>query len=255
VEDKLAVIEQELEVPSPSLHAVGITATEIAEATKQIGGFLREKLRSLEAEHNEMQDALSIATQNGWETKALGNAAARLGRQVTYYGKLLLAVDAGYTIVPNMPCDQFAIRTSRTKPRRQQSSRTETWQAPVRVPDEKEQILEAGEGRYESPSQLVSTHETFVKMPEGKSDLWRVDAWAADWSPIEFPFAAARPVVMTATQAAMALKLFDRIGIVPQRVQNDADPIVLGQIVLREKRRAERVVSFLIAWHLDLRTL
>lgn len=253
MENEIAVIERNLEVQPPSLHAVGITATEIAESAKQIGGFLREKLRALETELIEIQEAVSIAVDNGWATAALARQEQRLARQVTYYGKLLLAVDAGYTIVPNMPCDQFAIRTSRARPLRQEQVRTETWRPGIRVPDEREQILPAGEGRYESPSQRVDEYEQIVKT-EGKPDKIKLTAWAEDWDPIEFPFAAARPVVMKATQAAMAMKLFDRIGLVPQRVQRDADPIVLGQVVLRDGRN-ERVVSFLIAWHLDLRTL
>ena len=254
MDTELATINPETEVQRPSLHAVGITANEIAEAATQIGGYLREKLQALNTEQIEMQTAVDIAVNNGWGSEALEKVVAKLDRQILYYGKLLLAVDAGYTIVPNMPCDQFAIRTSRNRPLRQERIETHTYRAHPRVPDEKEQVLQPGEGRYESPVQhtLESVHHN--KMPDGKSDEITVRTWAEDWTPIEFPFAAARPVVMTATQAAMALKLFDRIGLVPQTVRKDEDPIVLGQIVLRENGR-DRVTSFLIAWHLDLRTL
>lgn len=122
------------------------------------------------------------------------------------------------------------------------------------MPDEKCEVLPAGEGRYESPTQLVS--ERVIKEPQadGKTVKTTTILTPTSFDMIEFPFAAAVPVVMTATQAAMALKLFDRIGIVPQQLRRDADPIVLGQIILRQNGR-ERVASFLIAWHLDLRTL
>jgi hypothetical protein len=248
-----AVIDQNTEVQTrPNLHAVAVNATEMKESNAQIGEYLRAKLEALEAEHAEIQSAVDIATENKWASDALVNVGKRLERQVTYYGKLLLAVDAGFTIVPNMPCDQFAIRTSRARPLRQERIESHFYKMTPRVPDEKAQILQPGEGRYESPVQRVLEQVTLEKMPD--QDRITVRAWADDWTPIEFPFAAARPVVMTATQAAMALKLFDRIGLVPQSVRNDADPIVLGQIVLRESGW-ERMTSFLIAWHLDLRTL
>jgi hypothetical protein len=70
---------------------------------------------------------------------------------------------------------------------------------------------------------------------------------------VEFPIAAAQAEVMTATQEAMALKVFDAIGICPP--QRKGDPLIIGQIMMPGTRWSRKTVSFLIAWHLDLRTL
>ena len=61
---------------------------------------------------------------------------------------------------------------------------------------------------------------------------------------------------MDATAAAMAMKIFDRIGVVPQtrRKGYRGDPIVLGQITRKEGWQT-KTASFLIAWYLDPRTL
>lgn len=238
----------------PKIHAVAINATEMAEANSQIREFLTGKIAALSAEREEISNAGMVAAENGWKTGTLTAVEKRLMAQVGYYEKLLLAVDAGYTIVPNMPCDQFAIRVSRRRPAEgaHHNSSKYGYSDPF-IADEKAQTLAAGEGRYESPKQLVET--TRVKEEaDPKSPVYHVTVRPTGFDTIEFPFAAAVPVVMTATQAALALKLFDRIGIVPQQVRRDMDPIILGQIVLRQNGR-ERVASFLIAWHLDLRTL
>lgn len=62
---------------------------------------------------------------------------------------------------------------------------------------------------------------------------------------------------MSATQEAMASKIFDQIGISPQGKVRQADPLIIGQILgERSGYSGERkTASFLIAWHLDLRAL
>jgi hypothetical protein len=67
----------------------------------------------------------------------------------------------------------------------------------------------------------------------------------------DFPFALVKPAVLDATQRAMALKVFDTIGV----VQNDSgrDPIMVGQLL--DPRGNGRLVTFFIAWWLDTSTL
>lgn len=60
---------------------------------------------------------------------------------------------------------------------------------------------------------------------------------------------------MNVVAAAMAKKIFDRIGIVPRTQQRlRGDPIVLGQITRKEGYQT-KTASFLIAWYVDARTL
>jgi hypothetical protein len=242
----------------PKIHAVAINATEMAEANAEIKVFITAKLASIQAEKDGITEAYMAAEQNGWKTDALATTEKRLIKDLEYYGKLLLALEAGYTVVPNMPCDQFAIRVARRgatsfSSYKQDANHTpRNWQMD-RIPDQKEQILPAGDGRYESPTPTTDDSSSSHQGADGKLAHTRF-IQVTGFDAIEFPFAAAVPVVMSATQAAMALKLFDRIGIVPQEVKRNMDPIILGQIVRRENGR-DRVASFLIAWHLDMRTL
>lgn len=74
--------------------------------------------------------------------------------------------------------------------------------------------------------------------------------------------AVARPEIMTATAEAMALRLFDQIGICDQnagqhRRRGKGDPLIIGQILMKASKYGDitKPVNFLIAWHLDLRTL
>jgi hypothetical protein len=73
---------------------------------------------------------------------------------------------------------------------------------------------------------------------------------------VDFPLIAAVPYVMSATQQAMAKRLFDQIGVSPQDGARSADPLIIGQILgVHQGYSGRKTASFLIAWHLDLRTL
>lgn len=265
MENELAVIEgtqemtmaqaQQIDRPKPpSLHAVAVNATEMKEANEEIREAVVRKLEALQAEAEDVGEARFVAQTNNWATATLARVESKLLKQIEYYGKLLLALDAGYTLVPNMPCDQFAIRVKRQQPAEgMRHNESHYGYSDPRVPEEREQILQPGEGRYKSPAQLLRRTQN-KEVVDAKTTKYHVTLTPTEFDAIEFPLAAAVPVVMTATQAAMALKLFDRIGLVPQQVQRNADPIVLGQICWRHGG-VERVTSFLIAWHLDLRTL
>ena len=242
----------------PKFHAVAVNATEMAEANAAITIFIKAKLASLQSEKDGFTETCMVAEMNGWKGEALARIEKRLVRELEYYGKLLLALEAGYTVVPNMPCDQFAIRVERKGPTpfstyKEYDDRTPSDWNMDRIPDQKEQILPAGEGRYESPNPEIDDASGTHRNGEGKLIHSR-HIQVTGFDDIEFPLAAAVPLVMTATQAAMSLKLFDRIGIVPQQLKAHMDPIILGQIVRRENGR-DKVASFLIAWHLDMRTL
>jgi len=62
-----------------------------------------------------------------------------------------------------------------------------------------------------------------------------------------------KPQIMEATSRAMALKIFDRFGVFPPT--QDDDPVILGQIVHKAGQYRTKIVSFLIAWHLNTNVL
>lgn len=240
----------------PSFHAVAVNATEMAESKNQIKVFLETKTAEIEQERLEMQGALDVAIMRKWASTSLKNQVRRIVKRKIYYDKLLEAVNAGFVIVPNMPVDVFAIRIKGDRPSWSHDygdSKHGFNNASPSVPDETAQELPAGDGNYQSP--LVEFSENRVTSGEGNDKMYHVTQKCEGFQDIEFPLAAAHPLVMNATNRAMVMKIFDRIGIVPQTGRKlRGDPIILGQIV-RKEGYSEKVASFLIAWHLDFRTL
>jgi len=74
---------------------------------------------------------------------------------------------------------------------------------------------------------------------------------SADYDVVDFPVSVVKPSILKATQQAMALKLFDQMGIVQNQVGND--PIVVGQLL--DPRGNRRCVTFFVAWWLDTASL
>lgn len=248
---------QEEKAMVPSFHAVAVNATEMQQSTTQIRSFVETKVASLANEVSELSAALAVAVKNKWATNTYRSQLKKVEYRHMYYSKLVTALDAGYTLVPNMEVDIFAIRTNRTHwPKWKGNSGTSHYSyssASPRVPDETEVVMPVGKGEYRSPTQMF--HEQNRKTKEGDKDLYHVHQVCDGYADIEFPFAAAHSVVMDATSRAMAMRIFDRIGIVPQTGRKlRGDPIILGQIV-RKEGYTTKIASFLLAWHLDVRTL
>jgi len=138
--------------------------------------------------------------------------------------------------VPNMPVDVFAIRTSKHHPWADKPQSSES-------PD-------VGEGRYVDSEPTV--HRQVEEKDSSGNVLSRSHTFATGFEEVDFPISVARPLVMSATVEAMALKCFDEIGVLPAR-RGKGDPIVLG--IVKEKGRDGRRISFLIAWYVDTRDL
>lgn len=253
---ELAVTPEGQEALVPSFHAVAVNATEMQESRSKIKIFLDNKVAELALELAEITAAYETAKLRKWASQPLKNQVTRIAKRKLYYGKLLAAVDAGFTIVPNMDVDVFAIRVKSDTPKwsyDQGQSKHSFRMASPTVPDEKEDTLPVGVGDYQSSR--VDFHERNTTVGEGENKLYHVSQYCDGYQDIDFPLAAAHPIVMDATNRAMVMKIFDRIGVVPRtggRLRGD--PIILGQIV-RKEGYSEKVASFLIAWHLDVRTL
>jgi hypothetical protein len=190
--------------------------------------------------------------------EALQRQARLAVKRTEYYEKLLAAVRAGYTIVPNMPVDLFAVRVIRKPGMKRESS----IYGSANISDVSPQMLAEGEGKYVSASPLQSTWTATEPDPSNVGKTREVNyAKFADFTEVAFPLQSARPMVMEATQEAMAMKLFDAMGIAPPNTRN-ADPMIVGWVMdprtTKEwdgQNHRRRHVSFLVAWHLDMRTL
>lgn len=239
-----------------SFHAVAINAAEMASAGVQVRGYIEQQSADVSGELAELKDAHEIAVMAGWKTEAIERCMLRLRKRQRYLTHLLSAVDHGYAIVPNMPCTVFAIRTNAAKPKYQETAGRTLNAAQWGSKSEREQLLGAGVGRYVNPVTLGEHDIRQVPVEAGATNTREEHTWTVtEFDDIEFPLVAAHPHVMDATTRAMALKIFDRIAIVPE-TRPKGDPIILGQIVqAKDRAGSERVVSCLIAWHLDLRTI
>jgi hypothetical protein len=237
------------------MHLVAADPQEMAAARDHLAEFLQLKIVEARTEASDVSEAISAAVQNSWNCAALDRQDQRLKSRVIFYEKALAVVEAGYMLIPNFPLSIFAVRVNRKAPLRRTAFSSSSYGGTnASIPDEKSQALAVGEGRYVSPSQLVH-RENFTEEKEGKTVNWTQSAWPVEFDSVEFPLVAARPVVMEAAARAMALKLFDEIGICPP--QQQPDPLIIGRIVMKRQHgwREPKSLSFLIAWHLDLRAL
>lgn len=207
------------------------------------------KIAAMVQEHGELAAATAHAIGRKWSAKTLKRHTAIAEKRVQFYQKIKAALEAGYVIVPNFPVAIFAVRTEKDKPVKLVS--TSQWDRF----EQKAETLPIGAGEYQNPLPVIyESGEYFVKK-EGQPDKKMHDYWAERWADFEFPVNMSRVKVMEASSRAMALKLFDDLGVLPDS-RRTPDPVIFGRLLdPRSTRYHQRIVSFMIAWHLDTRTL
>lgn len=236
-----------------SIHLVARNPQEMASAKTAMEQFLANKIAQCDAEAEDLFDAFEVAQRNKWKSSTLrahGNLATRRG---DFYRKVKLAVEAGYTLVPNFPIDIFAVRVKRDTPLRESSTSSYGLRSAIRsAPDIKADALAQGLGKYvgNMPTGVTGSYKENDK--QGKEVTLHFFT-TTDYQDIAFPMEAARIEVMDATAEAMAIRVFDQIGICPQT--RKGDPLLIGKVLGPKSGYQQKEVSFLIAWHLDLRTL
>lgn len=222
------------------LNLVALSPIDLAPTQTSLSAWCTEKIALLKNELAELDEHLLIAKSNGWKLSALNASLNRTAKRVTYYEKLQLAVQEGYLIVPNFPVTTLAVRVAREKPTGTASYQySSTFNA-------KSGQLPAGEGRY--VDDRVFTEDHTAKIPDGNGGTkTHAHFVASSYDEPDFPFAMVKPVVLAAAQKAMALKVFDEIGM----VQNTSgrDPIIVGRLL--DPRGNGRCCTFFIAWWLN----
>src|SRR5438477_5375279 len=118
---------------------------------------------------------------------------------------MLSALEAGYTIIPNMPLQLFAVRTDR------KSAPWKLVNYQSSVPDIEAKALPEGEGKWVNPVPIIRSQTT---KDENGNELVKFFADSIN-EEIEFPLVMAKPQIMSATSYAMALNIFDEFGILP----------------------------------------
>lgn len=256
-----------IEIPVPEVHLVARNPAEMQAAQASLKAWLEQRLAQTEKEVSETNAALSEARKYNWSTGALAAARNRAVDDETYYLKLLQAVEAGYTLIPDFPVDVFAIRTMGKLKNRYRDSR---YDGHAPTPTERAECAPLGAGSYVSP-ELEASRWTYVdtRADGSKHTVFVTDPYA--YKEVAFPLVAARPMVMNATAQAMALKTFDQLGVClpvqnsakgrqvqhrPQaRAATAGDPLIIGQVLRKNQGGKQKCVSFIIAWHLNLNEL
>jgi hypothetical protein len=251
----------------PTVHLVATDTQQMAAAQSQLVGWLYAKQAELDAEITELTTARDQARAKKWGTATFSSQLLKATKRKQFYGKLVLAAEAGYTIIPNLPIDLIAVKVDDREYGPSNTDMHDGWtRGPVPsdiVTEKAQQLVPAGQGDYVSP-------EPNVVRGRNRNEKQEITHWlrATSFKDMDFPVALAVPEIMDATAKAMALKVFDQIGICPakglrsrtQRTQlppsRDPDPLIVGQILSpKHGYSGSRPVSFLIAWHLNLGTL
>jgi hypothetical protein len=253
---ELANVETSIVQREHTVHLAARNPQEMALAKDDLQAWLDGKISTIDEEINEIEGLKAIAKKNKWGAAKFNGLTSKAQTRRLYYEKIREAVAMGFTIVPNFPVDIFAIRVVREGPVEGEQY------GGINLADyraERSDVAVLGEGKYVSPKPKFYRYQKTGKDTNGK-EYKQHFLVPTDFQNAEFPIAVAHPVVMQATSEAMALQLFDRIGICPQSQRQrggKGDPLIIGQILQDAPRWGEpkKVASFLIAWHLDLRTL
>lgn len=227
-----------------NINVVALTPAEMVPAQHDLIAWCDRKIRALMDEGDELELHQKLAIENGWKTSVVVANLNRNAKRITYYQKMKAALEAGFLLVPNMPVDVLAIRVKREKP----IGKTARWQSQAeRVPVES---LPPGQGRYVDEAAFTRTVEVYQER-DGKQVAVN-HAQACDFDEVDFPVAFTKPVVLQRVGRAMALKVFDTIGLV-QNGRRRGDPIYVGQII--DPRGNGRLATFFLAWWVDTSTL
>lgn len=212
---------------------------EMAQAQHGMVAWCQKKIDEATRQRDDFENNMQRVADAGWPREAAKwrRQVIKAQRRFEFYEKLKVALEAGYLIVPPLPFQAFAIRTKRASPK---------WQSLGQHSDHEQRAepLKAGAGHYENPFPQVNLHTDRSKDAQGKEV---VEKWTSPgaFKPIDFPFALAKPEILNATTKAMALKVFDALGVLPR--YRAPDPIVVGEIISPTGNR----VHFFVAWWLD----
>jgi hypothetical protein len=219
---------------------VALTQQDVAPAQMNLVAWCRGKLEALGLELREHRQNLRHAQQAKWATKPWTSQISKTKARMVYYAKIMAAVNAGYLIIPNFDLDVFAVRTTRRTP-------AQKWDRTRAQPD----LAPHGRGEYVDDivfSDTVTTPATQNSREHSKELPTRFD-----YVP-DIPLRGVKPIILDATRRAMALKIFDQIGVVKNRKQ---DPIIVGQIIRPggNDYHWKKTICFFVAWWLDPETL
>lgn len=224
--------------------------SQMAQAQAKLVEWACAKITEKKAELVDAQKNLDAAKKSKWRTEPFKRIVDAVTKKIEFYEKIYAALQEGYTIVPNMDIDLFAIRTKRKAPKA--NMLTSQWGQPPA--NQESHLPPVGEGRYVSPEAVVNSHTFITKEAQGNQKAeYGTQRWAEDFKDVDFPFKLAKVEILEATAAAMQKLIFDEVGILPRR-RVAGDPMVVGRVRYKHGSE-EKAVCFCIAWFVDTNDL
>lgn len=240
-------------VSGGNLELSASTPDEMVQCHSAMIEWSHRKLALVRNEAKELRDAYTYAKKMKWKNDTLKRHADLADKRVVFYEKFKAALEAGYCVVPNFPVTLFAIRTDKKKPKADYNyyryvNNHNFQQEP--------KLLSEGEGEYKNPQPIVLEGEQQQCTLQDGTKFLKTEAWADRWTDLEFPANMARLHVMKAATRAMALKIFDEIGMLPEDGKRNPDPLLIGRLIRPAASKDWRTtVSFIIAWHVSTNEL
>lgn len=262
-ENQLAPVQTASIVPTEggNLELSAQNPIEMVECHNGMIAWANRKLETVKSEAKELKEAYEYAVKQKWRTTVLKKHSELAASRVEFFEKMKGALEAGYYIVPNFPgAVVFAMRTDKDCPEGVIYGTTWTGQT---IPQEVKNPLPTGEGEYKDPN--AEGKNVAIYTPPNERQKFNVIA--NEWKELDFPANMARIHVMKAANRAMALKIFDEIQMLPADRTNRAgnprqsrqpDPVLIGTIICKTKSPYPsewKRISFMIAWHIDTKTL
>jgi hypothetical protein len=240
-----------------NIFVAASTLEEMNAAQKNLIIWAGKKIEKLKDELKAAEVNLELAKKRKWATEPFKRIVALATKKGQYYEKIRAALEAGYTIIPDMPMDIFAIRTTKKSPSKNYATTSTQYGGGASPNDQVSNSPALGTGKFVSPQAFIQTRAYEKK--DDKGNITPMEkAWATEFDEaIDFPFKMAKPSVLNATAKALGQKFFDEIGGAPSRQQaRKGDPMVIGRIFYGGKNPwQQKGISFLVTWFIDSKDL
>ena len=223
----------------PTIHTSATSPAELVQSQIGLINWCDERSAAEQLLLDDAEGNMEHAKKHKWKSSGWKSRANLSRQKIRYLGKVKSALEAGYYILPDIPNTQyFAIRTSKAKPPKIYSTHKWSWPE-LGITSEEE-----GAGEYVSVFPLCEDDKW---TDEKNQEHFKRTATQHD-NEVDFPIKNVKLPVIEATTRAMALKAFDRFGVIPQ---GRGDPMVVGEIKRPGGGYGQPHITFFVAWWID----
>jgi hypothetical protein len=243
-----------MEATGNDLVVIADNPQEMVEAQHATIAVVGGKLERAQSELADASQTLITLQESGLSTTAAERIMRSAESRVVFLEKAKQALEAGYVIVPEMPCDVVAIRVKRDNPKKQHEIGGNYTPS---ISLEKAPGLPAGEGQYVDPlpDSEIKKFRELKPQSQGGGEIVKTHRVTTGWdTDIELPVEFLKPAVVARTGKVMMRKLFDEVAVVGASSRYTSgrarkiDPMVVGSVIDGVNKRK---LWFLVAWFVD----